>query len=71
LSDRKKFIYLVLAFVAVCLIPLDRLRVQGAVMESFYMLKEYAHEHVLLCLVPAFFIAGGIAVFVNQAAVIK
>jgi len=35
------------------------------------MLQEYAREHVLLCLVPAFFIAGGISVFVNQQAVIK
>jgi len=35
------------------------------------MLQEYAREHVLLCLVPAFFIAGAIAVFVSQASVIK
>lgn len=35
------------------------------------MLQDYAQEHVLFCLVPAFFIAGAIAVFVNQAAVMK
>jgi uncharacterized protein len=40
-------------------------------MEAFYMLQEYAREHVLLCLVPAFFIAGAIAVFISQASVIK
>ena len=39
--------------------------------EAFMMLQEYAREHVLTCLVPAFFIAGAIAVFVNQAAVLK
>ena len=35
------------------------------------MLHEYAREHVLLCLVPAFFIAGAISVFVSQASVMK
>jgi len=35
------------------------------------MLQEYAREHVLTCLIPAFFIAGGIAVFVSQASVLK
>ena len=35
------------------------------------MLQEYAQEHVLTCLIPALFIAGAIAVFVSQAAVIK
>ncbi len=71
MSDRKKFVYLVLAFVAAYLIPFTHPRVKGAMLEAFLMLKEYAHEHVLLCLVPAFFIAGGIAVFVSQASVIK
>ena len=36
-----------------------------------YLAKWYAQEHVLLCLIPAFFIAGIIAVFVSQTAVIK
>jgi hypothetical protein len=71
MSDRKKFIYLVLAFAAAYLVPLDHPRVQAAILEAFYMLKEYASEHVLFCLVPAFFIAGGIATFVSQASVIK
>jgi hypothetical protein len=35
------------------------------------MLNDYAHQHVLLCLVPALFIAGAIAVFVSQASVMK
>jgi len=34
-------------------------------------LFEYLSAHVLTCLVPAFFIAGAIAVFVSQAAVLK
>jgi uncharacterized membrane protein YraQ (UPF0718 family) len=35
------------------------------------MLQEYAQEHVLTCLIPALFIAGAIAVFVSQAAVVR
>ena len=71
MSDRKKFIYLLLALIAAYFIPFEQARVKGALLEAFLMLQEYAREHVLLCLVPAFFIAGGIAVFVNQASVIK
>jgi len=39
--------------------------------EALLMLQDYAHHHVLLCLVPALFIAGAISVFVSQAAVMK
>ncbi|MFC1512193.1 permease [Candidatus Latescibacterota bacterium] len=52
-------------------LPLDRPRFTNAVMESLYLAKWYAREHVILCLVPAFFIAGAIAVFVSQASVMK
>ena len=34
-------------------------------------LAEYLSGHVLTCLVPAFFIAGAIAIFISQGAVIK
>jgi hypothetical protein len=40
-------------------------------LEAFLMLQEYAQKHVLTCLIPAFFIAGAIAVFVSQASVLK
>jgi uncharacterized protein len=52
-------------------LPLDSGRFTGAVIESLALAKWYAREHVLLCLVPAFFIAGAISVFVSQAAVMK
>jgi uncharacterized membrane protein YraQ (UPF0718 family) len=52
-------------------LPLDSSRFTGAVIESLALTRWYAREHVLLCLVPAFFIAGAIAVFVSQAAVMK
>ncbi len=58
-------------FVVIYTLPVDSTRFQGAVMESIYLATWYAQEHVILCLVPAFFIAGGIASFVSQASVMK
>jgi uncharacterized membrane protein YraQ (UPF0718 family) len=66
---------IVLVFVACYYLPVDWLqqsqRIENALWESLYLVKWYAQEHVLLCLVPAFFIAGAVGVFVSQAAVMK
>jgi len=67
-----KTLFFFIAVFAVCFyVPLGSPRFDGAVLEALYLIKWYAREHVLLCLIPAFFIAGAIAVFVNQAAVMK
>ena len=71
MKDRYKFLILVSAFVAAYFIPFGSMNVQKAMLESFYMIQDYAQKHVILCLVPAFFIAGAISVFVSQAAVMK
>jgi uncharacterized membrane protein YraQ (UPF0718 family) len=52
-------------------VPFGTPRVSQAVNEALLMLTEYARQHVLACLVPAFFIAGAIMVFLNQQAVIR
>ena len=70
-TEWKKALLIVGAFLAAYYIPFGHSRVQGAILEAFGMLQEYAREHVLFCLIPAFFIAGGISVFVSQASVIK
>jgi hypothetical protein len=70
-KELKIFAVLLGAFLLAYLMPWESLRVRQAGLEAFLMLQDYAHEHVLLCLVPAFFIAGGIAVFVSQQSVIK
>lgn len=59
------------AFLALYFLPVGTQRFDGALIEAFQLAKWYAREHVLLCLVPAFFIAGAIGVFVSQAAVMK
>ena len=70
-KELKIFLGLVAAFIGLYYLPVDLLRFQGAIIEAFRLSRWYAHEHVLLCLVPAFFIAGAIGVFVSQNAVMK
>ena len=62
---------LVGVFLASFYLPVGRGRFDNAIMEALHLVKWYAQDHVLLCLVPAFFIAGAIAVFVSQASVMK
>ncbi len=52
-------------------LPVTNSRFAGAVIESLALAQWYAQEHVILCLIPAFFIAGAIVCFVSQAAVMK
>ena len=51
--------------------PIDSVRFTEAILAMFDLAKWYAQEHVILCLLPAFFIAGVIAVFVSKGAVMK
>ncbi len=71
LSQNKKLLIVAGVFLAAYFIPFGSPRVSGALSEAFLMLGEYARQHVLLCLVPAMFIAGAITVFLNQQAVIR
>jgi len=58
-------------FLACYYLPIGLPRFDKALLESLHLVKWYAREHVLLCLVPAFYIAGAIAVFVSQDSVMK
>ena len=71
MRERTKFALISAVFLTVRFLPIESGRVQGSIFEAIAMLHEYARDHVLLCLVPAFFIAGGISNFVSQAAVMK
>lgn len=71
MSERNKLLLMIGVFLGAYYLPIEQGRVQGAILEAFTMLKDYAREHVLLCLVPAFFIAGAISVFVKQDAVMR
>lgn len=71
MKEKTKLAILIGVFLSAYLIPLGNERVRGAIVEAFWMLQDYAQKHVLFCLIPAFFIAGAISVFVSQAAVMK
>jgi len=70
-SELKWLAGLTAGFLTLYFLPLGSVRFQGALIESFQLARWYAREHVLLCLVPAFFIAGAIGVFISQASVMR
>lgn len=74
--DEWKTMLLVIAGLIACFIlPVEALqgwdRLHNAFWEALYLVRWYAEEHVILCLIPAFFIAGAVAVFIRQGAVMK
>jgi len=71
MKERIKLLIIVLIFLACYFIPWSHSTIRQSGLEAFMMIQEYARKHVLTCLVPAFFIAGAIAVFVSQASVLK
>lgn len=62
---------IVAVFLAVYYLPVGTPRFDNAVREALQLARWYAQEHVLLCLIPAFFIAGAIGVFISQNSVLK
>ncbi len=69
--ETKTLLGLTAAFLVLYWLPVEHARFRSAVLEALILARWYAREHVLLCLVPAFFIAGAIGVFVSQNAVMK
>jgi len=70
-QEWKKLLWITAVFLVFFWLPVGWERFSGGIMEALHLAKWYAREHVLLCLVPAFFIAGAIGVFVSQASVMK
>jgi uncharacterized protein len=52
-------------------LPIESARFNTAIVATFDLVKWYAREHVVLCLLPAFFIAGVISIFVSQGSVLR
>jgi len=71
MTDRRALLLFVGVFAACWFMPADDATFLGAVHGSLALVRWYAREHVLLCLVPALFIAGAIGVFVSQGAVMR
>ncbi len=71
MKERNKLFLIVGVFASAYFVPWGDPAVRRSGLEAFMMLQEYAREHVLTCLIPAFFIAGAISAFVSQASVLK
>ncbi|HQJ59964.1 MAG TPA: permease [bacterium] len=70
-NEWKPLSIIVSVFFAAFFLPVGVYRFDNALKEALELVKWYAEEHVLLCLVPAFLIAGAIGVFISQNAVMK
>jgi len=71
MKQRSKIFIIVMVFVFFYFMPFSSSKILNALMESLLMAQDYARQHVLLCLIPAFFIAGAIANFISQENIIK
>ncbi|MDO8898558.1 MAG: permease, partial [Bacteroidales bacterium] len=70
-KEFKILLWIIVIFLFAFFLPLDSERFTTAIWATLDLTKWYAQEHVILCLLPAFFIAGVISVFVSQGAVMK
>jgi uncharacterized protein len=70
-KELKILLGIVVVFLGVFFLPIESKVFNTAIVATFDLAKWYAQEHVILCLLPAFLIAGVISVFVSQASVIK
>ncbi|MBS4012665.1 MAG: permease [Bacteroidetes bacterium] len=70
-KELKILFWILVVFAAAFFLPLESARFNTAIVATLDLVKWYAREHVVLCLLPAFFIAGVIAVFVSQGSVLK
>ena len=71
MKQKNKFLVIIIVFTFFYFMPFSSSKILNALLESLLMAQDYARQHVLLCLVPAFFIAGAIANFISQENIIK
>ncbi|MDM7993055.1 MAG: permease [Candidatus Fermentibacter sp.] len=69
--DLRTILFLAALVLAAWFLPVGSPRFDASLIEAFAMLNEYARLHILLCLVPALFIAGAIGVFLNRDSVLS
>ena len=70
-KELKYLLWMVIIFGVIFFLPIGSERFMTAIVAAIDLSKWYAQEHVILCLLPAFFIAGVIAVFISQGSVIR
>lgn len=70
-KELKILFWIITFFLLAFFMPLENLKFKEAVDATLDLSRWYAREHVILCLLPAFFIAGVISVFVSEASVLR
>lgn len=70
-TEGKIFLIIAGVFLIFFYLPIGEPRLDNAIFEALYLTQWYAREHVILCLIPAFFIAGAISVFISKQSVMK
>ncbi len=70
-NELKTLGWIIVVFTLAFFLPVESARFNTAISSTFDLIKWYAREHVVLCLLPAFFIAGVISVFVSQGSVLR
>ncbi|MDR0206609.1 MAG: permease [Bacteroidales bacterium] len=70
-KEIKILFWIIAIFAGVFFLPVSGETFTTAITAALDLAKWYAQEHIVLCLLPAFFIAGAIAVFINQGAILK
>ncbi len=70
-SEIKYLSWIAVIFLGAYFLPLESARFQESIMAMLDLTRWYAQEHVILCLLPAFFIAGVISIFVSEGAIMK
>ncbi len=71
MKENKKFLLIAAIFLGCFYLPIELIPFKNPLFEALALVRWYARKHVLLCLVPAFFIAGAVSIFVSQSSVIK
>lgn len=70
-TEWRPLAFLSALLLALIFLPMGSARFERSVLEGLLLAQAYAREHILLCLVPAFFIAGAIGVFLSGNAVLR
>ena len=70
-SQTRLMILMVSVFLVIYFLPAGNARFDNAVLEAIRLTHWYAQEHVILCLLPAFIIAGAMAVYISQGSVLR
>jgi uncharacterized protein len=70
-TERKRLMWIIAIFLVCFWLPVGNVRFRSAVLEALYLVRWYARTHIVSSLVPAFFIAGAIATFINKTSVMR